>query len=487
MKTITTRFVANLDQVSIRNESLDGIDYLVVPGVGIVEGVHTANAGPVFYANEDITAYAPDFNSKPVVIGHPKDAVGQFTSACSPDVLRNDGVGMIFNSRGEDGKLKMEFWLNKAKLQSREHRVYNSVVNNQKVEVSIGLTADLDLTPGTWNGQEYTGRAVNWRPNHVAVLPDAKGACPIEKGAGLLANEQAVSIGNEASLNETVSLVRSALRDKMDKPGYYWDGYVEDVYPGFVVYNVGYSDMYKLDYTIKDGEVKFSGNPVAVERVVTYRAADGTLIGNASGVFLSNVEVLMKTKKEKVDFLIANSDGSYIEDDRKGLMEFSEKRLDDLVAGVKLANEAKELEKNKDKTPVQTPAPNVTVVNTTPAPVVPATPEDYIKTLPPAIQAVINNALAVQNARKAELIANITKSPANMFSKEWLDSQTDMAVLEGIAALATVPAAPMTLANVGVPNYLGQHVAVPVLANQSAVPAGLEPLPTRSYDPAAAK
>lgn len=117
----------------------------------------------------------------------------------------------------------------------------------------------------------------------------------------------------------------------------------------------------------------------------------------------------------------------------------------------------------------------------------PATPEDYIKTLPPAIQAVINNALAVQNARKAELIANITKSPANKFSKEWLDTQTDMAVLEGIAALAVVPAAPTTLANVGVPNYLGQHVAVPVLANQSGVPAGLEPLPTRSYDPAATK
>ena len=323
------------------------------------------------------------------------------------------------------------------------------------------------------------------------ILPDSKGACSVEKGAGLLANEQAVSIGNEASLNETVSLVRDALRMKMDKPGYYWDGYVEDVYPGFVVYTVGYADMYKLDYSIKDGVVSFSGNPVAVERVVTYRAADGTLIGNASGVFLSNVEVLMKTKKEKVDFLIANSDGSYIEDDRKGLMEFSDKRLDDLVAGVKLANEAKELEKaNKDKTPVQTSAPNVTVVNTTPAPaapVVPSTPEDYIKTLPPAIQAVINNALAVQNARKAELIANITKSPANKFSKEWLDSQTDMAVLEGIAALASVPAAPMTLANVGVPNYLGQHVAVPVLANQSAVPAGLEPLPTRSYDPAATK
>ena len=43
---------------------------------------------------------------------------------------------------------------------------------------------------GDWNGKAYVGIARNYRPDHLAILPDMKGACSIADGAGLCRNHE---------------------------------------------------------------------------------------------------------------------------------------------------------------------------------------------------------------------------------------------------------------------------------------------------------
>lgn len=49
------------------------------------------------------------------------------------------------------------------------------VESGRRKELSAGYTADLDPTPGEWNGQPYDGIQRNIRINHVALLPPGMG------------------------------------------------------------------------------------------------------------------------------------------------------------------------------------------------------------------------------------------------------------------------------------------------------------------------
>jgi len=194
---ITTNFTG-----MVRNDTMEGRDYLVAPMIMIVEGVHEGSNGPLYYPAEELAKTPAVWNTKPIVVYHPQ-ANGEGISACDPDILTNRKVGVIMNtSIGEVevkinkektklAALRAEAWLEVDRMKKVDERIAEAVEKNEMMELSTGLFTDNEDVEGEWNGEPYIAIARNYRPDHLALLPDLVGACSIEDGAGFLRlNEQ---------------------------------------------------------------------------------------------------------------------------------------------------------------------------------------------------------------------------------------------------------------------------------------------------------
>lgn len=171
----------------LRYEELDGRRYLVAPMVMLTEGVHQGSKGPLYYPPEELSKTPVVWNTKPIVVYHPKiDGCG--VSACSPDILAERSVGMVMHTHYADGKLKAEAWLDDSKIDRVDSRIRDYLNKNQVMEISTGLFTDNVAQQGEWRGERYTHVARNYRPDHLALLPDERGACSVADGAGLLRN-----------------------------------------------------------------------------------------------------------------------------------------------------------------------------------------------------------------------------------------------------------------------------------------------------------
>ena len=168
-----------------RYDTLDGKDYLVAPMVMIVEGVLNGTNGPLLYPADELSKTPAVWNMKPVVVYHPSHN-GRGVSACDPAIIKNHGVGIIMNAVFEDGKLKAEAWIDINKAAEVDDRVVDAIENNTVMELSTGLYTDNERVEGEFDGTPYTAIARNYRPDHLALLPDQTGACSIKDGAGFL-------------------------------------------------------------------------------------------------------------------------------------------------------------------------------------------------------------------------------------------------------------------------------------------------------------
>lgn len=72
----------------VERQTLEGVDYLVVPTILIVEGVHNN----VYYPASELEKFPDSWNGRPVVINHP-DLNGQAVTANSPDIVERQTVG----------------------------------------------------------------------------------------------------------------------------------------------------------------------------------------------------------------------------------------------------------------------------------------------------------------------------------------------------------------------------------------------------------
>jgi hypothetical protein len=85
-----------------------------------------------------------------------------------------------------------EGWFDIEKTKKIDPRVFNALEKGNKLELSTGL--DTDNIPAAigaaWNGRNYTHVARNYRPDHLAILPDQIGACSISDGCGVLVNQK---------------------------------------------------------------------------------------------------------------------------------------------------------------------------------------------------------------------------------------------------------------------------------------------------------
>lgn len=180
-----------------RRERLHGRDYLVAPLSLIVPGVLNGSQGPLYYPPEEVSRDPFAWNHIPLVVNHPTRN-GQPVSARSPEVLEKQGVGFVFKA-AFNGKLTAEGWFDVEATRRVDNRVLVSLEKGQPMELSTGLGTENvpAANDANHNGKLYTHIARNYRPDHLAILPDGKGACSLEDGCGVLVNEDAESLLSE--------------------------------------------------------------------------------------------------------------------------------------------------------------------------------------------------------------------------------------------------------------------------------------------------
>lgn len=185
------RLLANRQHGTIRKEILHGREHVVVPMTLMVPGVLNGSRGPLLYPIEEITRNYQAWNDVPITVNHPMDDAGEPISASEAGVLDKVGIGVVRKAVC-NGKLKAEGWLDVEKTRRVNPQILNSIEAGKPVELSTGLFTDQEQVAGTHtDGRGYQFIARNYRPDHLAILPDQIGACSLRDGCGVLINRDA--------------------------------------------------------------------------------------------------------------------------------------------------------------------------------------------------------------------------------------------------------------------------------------------------------
>lgn len=160
-------------------------EFYKVPVTLLTVGVHAGSAGPVFYSAEVLQASADSWNGVVVTLEHPPLGVPGWVWAFQ----EGRGLGFLTHVVFDENKLKGQVWLSAAALENASE-LKTKILNGEKVEVSTGLQAFVVSEQGEWQGESYSGRVFDMRPDHVALLPNSTGACSVADGCGLFNQEE---------------------------------------------------------------------------------------------------------------------------------------------------------------------------------------------------------------------------------------------------------------------------------------------------------
>ncbi len=480
------KVVANFTGIT-RNETLHGKNYLVAPAIMIVEGVLNGSLGPLLYLEEEMAKSVSLWNTRPTVLYHPQKN-GQGISACDPDVLNTRGLGMMMNTRMEEvvvndkkiPALKTEVWLDMKQVAKVDGRVLKAIENKEVMELSTGLLTDNEMMEGEWEGVHYDAIARNYRPDHLAILPDQTGACSIEDGAGFLRLNKAGKtltistegwspellafiesdpeckrrvtkaafevLENEMSDEDRRGLLQSLLNDKFpeDDFGPWIDSIFSD--DDFFIYDRD-GKLYKQEFEEDDGVLKLIGIPIVVAKRVTFEP-----ILNRKGKKMPKNE-----KKKIVDALIKNESTQWTDDNREWLMTQEKDVLENMVTVVndddeKVLAKAKEIvekaEAEATKNKKKEDKKDEPVTNAAPK-----TMDEYLKDMPPEMRDMVNNGIDSHKADKKRLVNIITANDRCSFTEKQLEGK-NLTELRQLAELATTTENQRT--ELSVVNYAGQ-------------------------------
>jgi hypothetical protein len=326
------------------------------------------------------------------------------------------------------------------------------------MELSTGLFVDLENEQGKWKDKEYCAIARNIRPDHLALLPDKKGACSVEDGAGFLRNiavQQKVTtslVGNEISYASRMSKLNELLSKRFESANTVEGSlYIADLFDDFVIYESG-GKLFRLGYTVTETEVVLSdAAPEEVVRVTEYRTPGGAFIGN------SQINPKNMDKKKIVDAILANG-SIWSEEDRGKLEGLNEAQLEQIQqASCPPSVPSSPTADASSSSPAAAPPPVSVVQDGASSPL---TVQDYVAQAPAPMRELLLNSLSIYEEEKSRMMNVILSAKANRFAKEELASKP-LRELQAIAALCEAPA---KLA----PNYTGQAPA-PVPANTTSV------------------
>lgn len=177
----------NLATSEIKHITYQGAPHLVVPTVMLIPGVHNGSSGPILYETDEIRASAPNWNGRPVTLGHPTSGSQPVSVYSSPEVFERS-LGTVWNARMENNKLKANLYLHEQRTQQLAPQLMQALKSGRKIEVSTGLFSRDQRTSGVWNNEKYVAVVRNIQPDHLAVLLDQVGACSWEDGCGIRVN-----------------------------------------------------------------------------------------------------------------------------------------------------------------------------------------------------------------------------------------------------------------------------------------------------------
>jgi hypothetical protein len=505
----------------MRLEQFNGRDHLVVPVVGMVEGVVWAvnSEYPELVRAIELAQAPQQWNGRPCFAGHPEDNGTQIT-ANTPETLEKS-FGFVFNTISpaeilETKRLRFEAWLDIEKareLGGDAWRVIERLQAGEVVEVSIGCYVVAKQGEGEYNGLFFVGEWTEIVSDHLALLPEGEeGACSVAAGCGTpriavrhlvtakgITREEKQPMSVPASNTKAPTLLqrlRSALQLRDSEQGglgnreLRWKLYdklravepafddIDDVYPdeNVVIYYVspeGDWHMRRRTYSVADdGEITLAGESERVEPVMEYK-----VVGAAASTPRTNCGCRTATGennvKEAVKTLIANSNGRFTDADAAWLDNVPETHLATLAASPETPNTP----------PASTPAPQTpsNPAPTTPAPQTPSNPAPAstppapttasaaapitLEQLPPEYREIISEHQALKTAQKNQLIATLKTAAAGVYSDEELNAM-NVPQLEKLVALAGV--APVDFSGRSVPRSNASGETPDVFANPPA-------------------
>lgn len=479
-------FVVNLYPNLVRNESMDGKKYLVVPMVMIKEGVLEGSEGALFYPGDELDNTPAVWNMKPIVVYHPsKDGVA--VSACDQVIINSRGIGLIMNANfnTNDRRLRAEAWLDEAKTKKVDNRILEAIEKKEMVELSTGLFTDNEQTSGEFEGVKYDAIARNYRPDHLAILPDQIGACSIDDGGGLLRLNQANA--TSPVLQRASDAYLAVIKANELSHSNIWNGlsaqisskhgdtaWIEDVYDSFFIFSAE-DKLLKQSYTEADNVVTISGETEEVVRVTEYRNLNGVFIGNARGegkgvggpaqgdggtdtcICPDCGATATHDRGTPCVDMTCSECGSKMEGKPTDNLKGNEMKKDELIAAL-IANEKTNWTKDdveflsgldeaqlvkmepveNEEPPVEPAIPVEPVVPVAPAPAPELTADEYIANAPAGIRDMLASGIQAHEAQKAELVAVIVANESNTFTEENLKTK-DLLELRAIANLAVKP------------------------------------------------
>lgn len=169
------------DLSDIRTEVHEGDKHLVVPTVVLKEEVLKGQ----FLPGREIENSKNLWSDVPVPIGHPKNR-----SARERNIVDKRSVGRFYQPQitSNESKLKGEIWINQRKVKNymgdKAQEAFDKLRKGEWLDVSTSYWHDTLNERGEYNNQDYKGKQVNLRPDHLAILVDEFGELSKRDGVG---------------------------------------------------------------------------------------------------------------------------------------------------------------------------------------------------------------------------------------------------------------------------------------------------------------
>lgn len=484
---VNARICAN---TAYREEILDGVTYYVFPVTMLVVGVHNG----YLYTEEELANYPQAWNGVPIPVTHPEVA-GLSVSANQPEIQEEYNVGIIYNTKYEDGKLKAEAWINVDKINKVSPKTLQALIDGAPMEVSTGLWAEHEETTGVWNGEEYVGIIHNIRPDHLALLPGQVGACSWKDGCGIRANKKdgkggmmngkvskwrmldflrnalgprSVSgsevddiMNNDTSDREVRDMLYAALEAKGVKGNIYiYDVFSDD---GYFVYEVGKqtadgsweTKIYKRNFQKDESSVTLSDEVQEVRQKVEYvpvenkEEEDGgkgitidanALAQNVLDIVLKDARIpnLLREEKEDMETICCDrlnaliASGHFNESQRGFLSTLSPEQADKLEVTVGLKWNNDQKKMEGQKKEDKKPETNVQ----SDIDIKKLTVDQILSSVSDDVRKTLDEAIGVRDQRKNDLVEALLKIKNNSFTKDELQAK-DLTELEKLANLVS--------------------------------------------------
>jgi len=406
---------------AIRLETFNSKEHIVVPVVAVVEGVMFASGadGPELVTAEVLSRAPGSWNGRPVVVNHPKSTDGEMISANDPITLESQSIGVLFNTKVEDKKLKTEAWIDTARaseLGGVIEETINAVSEGEVVEVSVGAFVSTLAQEGTFDDKEFSAIWQDVVPDHLAILEKGvKGACSIEDGCG---TNRVASCGcqskeaqlekktlnaltmTNASLMSDFEKISIAITDKLNGEGFLTD-IQGDTNSGIAIFFSWDNGLLGQEFEVNsEDKVEFKGEAFKVVADVTFKPL--------------NKEELKVDKTEIINALIANPKTRWAEGHRTVLESMEEEQLE-LLEPVEEETPAEASEETTEDKDEASDNEEITV-------------EQYLAAAPESIRDAFQEGLEETANKRKRLITAIIKHKANPYDQAELEAMSTRAL-----------------------------------------------------------